>query len=583
MLDSVNKRVIALYVFASIQMAKIASYLAKKDNMTEDILLYWCIADVAFFIGLKWAKVPWLNLNILGTVVMIVSACLINSGFASISNPSVEEISDEPVPVIEEEPIIKSSHIIGSFTVNVKAPIVAKLNPNSTVFCFRPNLSLPILIKGVPPFKVGYLIETGQDTFEYSTVIGLQDAIRIDEGSPYQPHYTKRSLESFEYPKAVLYGIQFPELASPVGALMKLINVTEQNGDLGKILSVESIQIVTCPTSSWVSAKSENESISGQGFHKCIDESFTASIKLSGIPPLTAFYMIRVGNEESIQMISSKDELEECPDHSCLLSRVNAVDRILPIKLKLESSANYVLKLLRVIDGFKNSVDYQSSIAVILPELDGKGTNIKTELTGDLIQIQGHEKPIVKFGPCDQLTIKTVFDPQNPPKAAVPLVLKGASPFSVHLEFASDLTSKVTPIALNGLESIYSAIYADEPGIFSLVSVKDRYCSGVLSQPSECKVISVIPPTLSTATTTIEEACLGAVGATIDISFTGKPPFSFEYMLQKSEIIANEPPNFVDQRSERVGGITAPRTSLRFEPNEPGMYRYLFQKVIFVT
>ncbi|KAJ3379442.1 hypothetical protein HDU84_006688 [Entophlyctis sp. JEL0112] len=106
------------------------------------------------------------------------------------------------------------------------------------------------------------------------------------------------------------------------------------------------------------------------------------------------------------------------------------------------------------------------------------------------------------------------------------------------------------------------------PGIYILTSVKDAYCQGSIQVPSETLVQQTYPPTISIMAESIEQSCVGTVGALVNVSLTGDAPFWIDY----DEI-------FRGVRTRRSVIVDKLRETLRFRPALAGRYVYEFQAV----
>jgi nucleoporin POM152 len=110
-----------------------------------------------------------------------------------------------------------------------------------------------------------------------------------------------------------------------------------------------------------------------------------------------------------------------------------------------------------------------------------------------------------------------------------------------------------------------------------LLKIEDKFCSSKIPSTEKCIIQPVLPPSFAFTTSPIEESCFGAVGANVDLSFTGEGPFWLEYSLEKKSLY--------DDRVERIPHdretFRKNRASLVLKPKEPGVYRYIFDRVGF--
>eukprot|EP00842_Homolaphlyctis_polyrhiza_P005333 jgi/Hompol1/5800/HPOL_004713-RA len=86
---------------------------------------------------------------------------------------------------------------------------------------------------------------------------------------------------------------------------------------------------------------------------------------------------------------------------------------------------------------------------------------------------------------------------------------------------------------------------------------------------------------MALASETIEEKCLGAVGANLNLTFTGEPPFWVDYIEEHSSPMSDGT-GYTKTSSRKEFGIPnlrKPRHSMTLSPSEPGLYRYIFTLV----
>ena len=115
-----------------------------------------------------------------------------------------------------------------------------------------------------------------------------------------------------------------------------------------------------------------------------------------------------------------------------------------------------------------------------------------------------------------------------------------------------------------------------EPGYFVLKEIHDKFCGSKLPDSlKKCIIQPVVPPTFAFTASPIEESCFGAVGTNVDLSFTGEAPYWVEYVLEKTEFGKDTPIRVAKEREL----FQKHRSLLVLKPKEPGMYRYLFERV----
>jgi nucleoporin POM152 len=107
----------------------------------------------------------------------------------------------------------------------------------------------------------------------------------------------------------------------------------------------------------------------------------------------------------------------------------------------------------------------------------------------------------------------------------------------------------------------------DKPGVYSLLSVRNDFCSGEVMEPSSCLLLNPPEPDLSISTEPIPHQCAGnSVGLRINLDLIGTPPFHVSYSEQRR-----------GSRQERhTEVIDSLRTQMEFKPRDPGQYTYEF-------
>lgn len=109
-----------------------------------------------------------------------------------------------------------------------------------------------------------------------------------------------------------------------------------------------------------------------------------------------------------------------------------------------------------------------------------------------------------------------------------------------------------------------------EPGLYSLHSVRTRFCAGEIMEPSSCLLINPPEPDLTISAETIPDKCAGSsIGLLVDLDLSGTPPFQVHYSVR-----------------QRGGGVTPItkkierlHTQLELKPSHAGHYSYQFSSI----
>jgi hypothetical protein len=225
-----------------------------------------------------------------------------------------------------------SEYLVGSHTIKVRPPILAKLNPNATHYCqMHPSdrLQVPLLIQGTPPFTLTYT----------------------------RKHNHKESLKTTVVSEKVAHKLYYLTLNDP--GIYTLESIQESSGDIGKILGSAAV-VVSCPTATFdfsdslfTPMKSGSSAIDDKtSFDACVDDVFPVGIRVTGTLPLSVFYQLQVDASSPIlnKISSHSNDLTfnaESPAAQDLsVGSVKLVDHV-----SIESDVNYIFKIFRVVDG----------------------------------------------------------------------------------------------------------------------------------------------------------------------------------------------------------------------------------------
>ncbi|KAJ2997072.1 hypothetical protein HDV02_005886 [Globomyces sp. JEL0801] len=456
---------------------------------------------------------------------------------------------------------------------------------SGTTYCLNPhsnaNLVIPMLIKGTPPFYLDYEIwtETGSKLFENVT-INNQNAIAIShEHSLFSPTYTQDTeIASIKTPtrRVGLYGIETTK-----EGVYTLKAARESSGDDVKIIKNDPVSVVTCPSAHW--NWNDGSQASNHNFDACVEETIDFSIEVNGVPPFSILYSEKVGKTEGIVAIDNYDAKETSystsPSVPELVKRNQAATYRVPVLKKIEDNEPYVFTLVRIVDGLNNTIEYSAQIDTVLPPISSKGTKWKLPENGDLFAVNGHSAPVVSFADCQDIKLRTSYDPsyQQVPVTTVPLTLEGSSPFQVELEFKPDSDMPVQPLSIENIKGNVEHLTATSPGKYKILSVKDKYCQGTVNVPKTCLVQAVNAPSVSFTSTPIEESCFGTLGTNVDLLFTGQAPFWVEYSYNVWK------GNKQTYRSNKIREtFNQPRNVLSLKPSADtgtGTYKFVFEKV----
>ena len=109
-----------------------------------------------------------------------------------------------------------------------------------------------------------------------------------------------------------------------------------------------------------------------------------------------------------------------------------------------------------------------------------------------------------------------------------------------------------------------------DPGLYTLQSVRTRFCAGEIMEPSSCLLSNPPEPDLAISAETIPDKCAGSsIGLLVDLDLSGTPPFLIHYSVK-----------------QRGGGVTPItekierlHTQLELKPLHAGHYTYEFSSI----
>jgi nucleoporin POM152 len=569
MFDAVTNRRIVYYILGAVTSLKagMAIHGFMNDPLGFPSLSIFLGLDIITLMFFYRFHTPRLTKLAFGLLIITLTA--FSMGLFVWQSGQIFQVEDdlklEEKPSESVDSILNTSHIIGSHTVHVRPPTLVKLNPNQTFYCIdNEHIIVPMLIKGTPPFFIDYTLR-GDKLNRFSNItVDDTHAVFLEQNPVVSPYYEiDVNAKEKTGRKVATYGIKVSQTG-----IMQLDGAREQNGDSAKILFNEPVNIVQCPRAKWRLVEDTD---------KCIDDDIHASIEVEGIFPLSVYYVEQVGKDEKVTVIQGPEYASAGEEGS--KNRIGVVD--IPIQRKVDTSDVYNFKLARVVDGLNNTIQYLLETNSVLPPVTSKGMFLKKNELGDVLTVIGHGQPSVGFLNCESVTIRTEYDPQfeSAPSVRIPLSFEGEGPFAGEVEFIPDNSMPAQPLSLGNINSKLAELTALEPGTFKLVSVKDRYCSGTVRMPTTCHVQGVDPPTFTFSASPIEESCFGAVGTNVDLSFTGEPPFWVEYVIEKTELVKDGSVPKMNRLPRERETFSKPRSSLILKPKDPGVYRYIFERV----
>ena len=109
-----------------------------------------------------------------------------------------------------------------------------------------------------------------------------------------------------------------------------------------------------------------------------------------------------------------------------------------------------------------------------------------------------------------------------------------------------------------------------EPGLYTLQSVRTRFCAGEIMEPSSCLLLNPPEPDLAISAETIPDKCAGSsIGLLVDLDLSGTPPFQIHYSIRQRG----------GSVTPKIQTIERLHTQLELKPLHAGHYTYHFSSI----
>lgn len=190
-----------------------------------------------------------------------------------------------------------------------------------------------------------------------------------------------------------------------------------------------------------------------------------------------------------------------------------------------------------------------------------------------------HERPFAKMSGCDsrnplmvangkttQLPVQYIYPGRTPDQTSHTIIWK-FSPLDTLTASGDHGNDAVIQEYL--AKTAYGMPNIREPGLYTLISVKSKYCDGEVKEPASCLLLNPPEPQLSITAENINEKCAGnSIGLLVDLDLIGTPPFVVRYDIVTRAGTHSE--------SIRVPGL---RHQLELKPRDAGHFKYQFTSV----
>ena len=356
---------------------------------------------------------------------------------------------------------------------------------------------------------------------------------------------------------------------------------------LHKVLDISKLEVqrrpsealvVTCPTAAILSVPQE----------RCKGELSNFYLEVNATPPFNIKYSktINEGEHTSASLSINPEHiispLAQQESGGVLVTLDSAGPDVswarmqtirLPVNETFGRSGLWEYSIDEIVDACGNVIDYSRSRS----ETSNRG------FSRSHIQLQKfvvHERPKATLDGCN---------PQSPLKvmkgksASLPIRLVSAGSIGKELqpytasylftpqdeilssgEHASDSKAKIVTVSHNdrGPE-------IQEAGLYTLQTIKSRYCHGEILEPASCLLLNPLEPDLEISAKAIPDTCAGSsIGLLVDLELVGTPPFVVTYIIRHR-----------GYNTPKAQVFDKVRSRIELKPPEAGDYRYEFVEI----
>ncbi|KAH7056578.1 hypothetical protein BKA57DRAFT_450895 [Linnemannia elongata] len=567
--DGPTQRIYAVSAFVFLQAMKLYYWLgiARSDYAAEFFgFILWLALDVAFLMALNYLRIPWLELPVIRMLIALFTLAIINFVLFTASEISPTAIARSSASKVwgyvglpgwsrGEDLSFRNhdEHLQGRHTVLLKPYSSAELNPDEQCFCV-PDVSLPVLdqpeipivFNGSEPHYLEYTItsfETGQTTLHKLTGPFKESSTVL--------HKARANQEGAK----TVYNLR----ANAPGSY-KLLKIHDKDRVDIRFHHDREVFVVNCPEARIENHKDTLDRCSGKG-------DVDIPIVVRGLPPWTVFYRRRSPKKGTQELfIESEPEDYSSPflkgwakPESPNYSWAKQHEMNLSVSLGLSNPGDYSFQVTMVKDGCGNVIDLQGLVARNLREPEIQHVHVR-------------ERPSVAML-CDPRRPIKIVDMGDSPSVDIGLhVKRGSAPFRIGYVYQK--TDLDEPHAMKDIQvskdNAKPRIVATKPGLYTLSHIKDAYCEGEIELPRDCSVTVATLPTVDIVSHPINDSCVGAIGVTVDATFTGEGPWEvcFEVwrngQLKKQNVCHSSP---------------KPRLNLELKPDLSGNFKYIFKTV----
>ncbi|KAH9835872.1 uncharacterized protein C8Q71DRAFT_100734 [Rhodofomes roseus] len=511
----------------------------------------------------------------------------------------------------------KDAHLLGQHTVRMSPISTAHLNPHGQTFCLASSghsVLIPLLLNNTTPAGVrhslvplGYVEGSGAKiervdlsakdlkAIENARLEDLQVARDAaskrdnDEYDEYDDEEDDQSDAESPFKLQKTQSVTYIRVSKP--GTLRLDRVLDTSNADARLVYPGEVTIVPCPRAEFVPDDIPDMRCATPGITSGAGEELNLQIDVYGVPPLSLRWYKEVdGRRESFMVEgieSSGHAHRRTGDEPRALERTPtrrpAAELRIPLTVSLDALGTHSYVLETVMDALGNVVHAGSST----PPSDSSASgalhklgitpsyNVSASRTRRSVSVL--RRPSVLFEACGPGTPVSLLIGSDAPlvvSAKNADSLDGPWDVGVHYQpsevedSAKKSTKRLKPWTKDvqmpqGRRDM--TFRASEPGEYTLVGVKGRYCEGDILSPDTCKVVERPYPTAEIKWKKIHE-CSGDTGVSASLVLHGTPPFQVYYRMQRDK----EPPREISK------SFTSSRGELTIQPERSGHYTFTF-------
>jgi nucleoporin POM152 len=396
------------------------------------------------------------------------------------------------------------------------------------------------------------------------------------------PHFLEYSITSFETGLVSKHDISGPfkesspvfrkarsldsskstfNLMAPTPGAYKVLRILDKDNIDIRFDHSKEVYVVSCPEAKIDQHKQALEQCSGKG-------NVEIPISVRGLPPWTVTYRRDSHNhkrdDQELQIDAEPVDYASPwlpgwskpakPDYAWAKQH----EMNLSVSMGLSTPGKYDFQVMRVKDGCGNVVDFKNLVAQGHSEAEIRHVHVR-------------ERPSVSMSCDPRKPIKIIKVGDNPSENIDLSISRGTAPYQIGYVYQKtdiDEPQMMKDIVVSDIKS--AKIVADRPGLYTLSHIKDDFCEGEVELPRDCAVTVATHPTVDIISHPINDSCVGAIGVTVDATFTGEGPWTVCYDVYRDN---------VRQGGEVCPSSTKPRLNLELKPDQSGNFEYRFKSV----